>query len=496
MFIIFPFLIGLFVMCLLVLASYGVHYFANGIRALLRPDRTPDFGPLTEFPLVTVQIPVCNEGEMVEGAIRSALALEYPPDRIQFQICDDSTDTKTTEICHRLATDFRGKGYNVEHLRRKERAGFKPGNLNHAMQTASGEFVVILDADFWIPRDFLHKNLPILLRDPQVAVVQSHWIHSNRDESAFHQAAETSYEMHLLVEQLTRSNWDLWMEFNGSGGIIRRAALDDIGGWPLGTAVEDVYMSFLVQPRGWKIRFSTATTCVGRLPSTMESYRRQRTRWPLGCGEIFRHQIGAMWRAPVSWAAKQQGIFHLGGNLIHVAMTGIMLLTWPIVWWIAHNPSYTWVQWFALACFLVLFLGGALMGSEANRRMGRKTVGIDLSSIFSGFEQTGMAPMAGTRFLMGLWGKRIDTWVSSNSRSGRGSHFIPDMIFESLLFLLALGGVWDGFRSGLYFIPAINLYLSAGLAFWLLAPLMIRRHRTAESTVPATHPETTYTKSI
>lgn len=459
---------------------YGLHMLYLTIRAKLRPQATPLRDIMTELaadelPEVTLQIPTCNEGETVLNALRSAVALDYPKDKLQIQICDDSSDQGTSDICATFATEHSAKGFRIEHIQRNPRTGFKPGNLNHAMKTATGEFIMILDADFRAPEDFLRRNLPFFYDDAKLAAVQSYWTHDNREANILTQSIEYSYDLHLLIEQLTWSNWKNWMQFNGSGGIWRRSVIDEFGGWPEGIGTEDVYMSYLVQPKGWRILFSTATTCLGQLPSNITSYRNQQGRWALCCGEVWRVVVGKILSSGASLSNKEQTVGKIGGYWCHTGITGLMIGVLPTVLFLQRHPSLMWLLWPAMIMVGLLLIGNGVAASEASHRAGRGFWGTQWSTLLLGFQQSGIAPLLANRFIKGLLGGRLRQWLPSNAR-GKGPGFLRDVLFELALLAGVVAACVVAIQSGSWLwlacIPAVTF--SLGVVFVLACPWIVK----------------------
>lgn len=461
-------IVFLFVWCLLVVAVYGLHHGVFTTYALRRP-KAPSFGDLREYPPVSIQITIYNEGEVIESTIEAVSQLDYPREQLQIQLCDDSTDDTTTEICRRWQEALAAKGYQIQHLRRPDRRHHKAGNLNHALSHATGEFLVLVDADFKLPQDFLQKNLPIFLHDPKVGAVQSYWTHENSKKHPLARSIQASFEFHLQLEQVTRSNYDWWNEFNGSGGIWRRVVIDEAGGWPVG-AIEDVLLSVLAQERGWKIKFSMLTTCLGLAPDSVDGYRSQQNRWALGCGEVLRQKFGDLVKMPRTWLFKMEAFFHIGGYFVYVAMTGIMLLTLPMLWVMAAYPAWAWMQWLPPLA-LVCAVGGSAFGFwEVNRRIGDSAWEQFLRPQLAALEQSAKSPTAATRFLMGLFGMTLRTWQSTNSKF-RGIRYLWDKLFEVILLLAVAASLWLSFKMGFFLFALPALIYGTGVLFLLLSPL-------------------------
>lgn len=194
------------------------------------------------LPFVTVQLPLYNELYVVERLIDCVTQFDYPKDRFEIHVLDDSTD-ETIDIVQRKVDEYKAKGFNIEHVRRPNRKGFKAGALSDAMYMVKGEFIAIFDADFLPHKDFLLRTVPYFLADEKVGVVQTRWEHLNRDYSLITKLQAMQLDVHFTVEQLGRASGDCFLQFNGTGGLWRRTTIEDAGGWEADTLTEDLDLS-------------------------------------------------------------------------------------------------------------------------------------------------------------------------------------------------------------------------------------------------------------
>ncbi|TNE44250.1 MAG: glycosyltransferase [Deltaproteobacteria bacterium] len=458
----------LFLACLAIVFFYGLHHAFFTVFALRRPKQDP-LPELEECPPVTIQITIYNEGELIEPTIHAVSQLDYPLDKLQIQLCDDSTDGFTSDICRAWQQRLEGMGYQIQHLQREDRKHHKTGNLNNALKHATGEFVALVDADFKLPPNFLKVNLPFFFEDAKVGAVQSYFTHENKTDHPLAHVMEATYGFHLLVEQLTRSNYNVWNEFNGSGGIWRRQVIDEVGGWPV-AAVEDVLLSVLAQEKGWNIKFSVQSECVGLLPDSVDGYRSQQNRWAIGCGEVLRQKFWDLMKMPRSWIFKMESMFHIGGYFVYVAMTGIMSLTLPMIWVMTQYPSVApWMQWMPLLGLAGSMGGSSILFWEANRRIGGSPLYQAIRPNLSALEQSGKAPFATWRFLMGLFGMTLKSWQSTNTKF-KGVRYIWDKLYETLMVLSIVAALVWSFQLGFYFFAIPAAVYGMGSVFMLLAP--------------------------
>src|SRR5215813_2466414 len=228
---------------------------SRSIRSFLLVQRSPS-GP--------VQLPIYNERYVIRRLLEAVCALDYPRDRLEIQLLDDSTDD-TAEIAHALTARYRQQGLTIIHVRRNNRHGFKAGALKEGMRTARGEFLAIFDADFVPPADFLRKTIPYF-RNPKVGMVQARWGHTNPDYSLLTRTQSIGIDAHFSIEQGARSWSGLFLNFNGTAGIWRRQAIIGAGGWQADTLTEDMDLSYRAQLAGWQLKYVLEVACPAELP--------------------------------------------------------------------------------------------------------------------------------------------------------------------------------------------------------------------------------------
>ncbi|MFQ6047827.1 MAG: cellulose synthase family protein, partial [Phycisphaerae bacterium] len=230
-----------------------------------------------ELPAVTVQLPMYNERYVARRIIKQACQIDYPRDRLQIQVLDDSTD-QTTEIARRTVEQMRAAGHNVVYIHRDNRSGYKAGALEHGLKTATGEFVCIFDADFVPPRDILRRSIDYFT-DPKVGMVQARWDHINRDHSLLTKTQAILLDGHFMIEHTARNRSGRFMSFNGTAGIWRKRCIIDAGGWQHDTLTEDLDLSYRAQLRGWRFVFLPELISPAELPPEMNAFKAQQYRW-------------------------------------------------------------------------------------------------------------------------------------------------------------------------------------------------------------------------
>lgn len=280
-----------------------------------------------ELPFVTVQLPLYNERFVVARLLQAVADLDYPADRLEIQVLDDSTDDTTeiiAETLARLPTSLR-----IHHLRRDLRTGFKAGALAHGLTTAKGDFIAIFDADFLPPPEFLRETIPHF-EDPEVGLVQARWGHTNRDHSPLTQVQALLLDGHFRIEQRARSTNGCLFNFNGTAGLIRRQCIEDAGGWHHDTLTEDMDLSYRAQLAGWRFVYLPDLRCPAELPTDMNGFLTQQHRWAKGSIQTGRKHLGTIWRSKLPRLAKVESLFHLFGNLAFPLLLGLILIAMPL----------------------------------------------------------------------------------------------------------------------------------------------------------------------
>ncbi len=330
---------------LLVMAAYGLYMLlmavlAAGLWLAARRASAPPAQPASAerlWPHVLVQLPLYNERYVAERLIDAVAGLDYPADRLTIQVLDDSTDD-TVLLARARAAHHRARGVNVEYRHRARRTGYKAGALAEGLRGSQAEFTAIFDADFVPAPDFLRRALPAFDGQPRLALVQARWEHLNHARDALTQAEGLALDAYFGVEQFVRAQLGLLMNFNGSAGVWRRAAIDDAGGWQADTLSEDLDLSFRAQLRGWRLTYLPRLSAPAELPTTLAAFKRQQSRWAQGSfqvlGKLGRQLAGA--RLPL-WL-RLQGLISLSGYLPHPCMVLSLLLSLPVVLWGSDLP--------------------------------------------------------------------------------------------------------------------------------------------------------------
>jgi cellulose synthase/poly-beta-1,6-N-acetylglucosamine synthase-like glycosyltransferase len=323
---------AIYVSTAVMLALYGVNSLVTLVLYLHHRRRAPLLPPLTSTPRVTVQLPIYNERYVVERLIDAVVGLDYPRDRLQIQVLDDSTD-ETTAIAQERTAYHRQRGVDVVVTHRTERTGFKAGALAHGLSTATGDFIAIFDADFVPAPDFLRLTVPYFLEQPALGLIQTRWGHINGDYSLLTRAQTLALDGHFVVEQTARQRAGLYMNFNGTAGIWRRACIEGSGGWQGDTLSEDLDLSYRAQLRGWRFLFLPDVVSPAEVPPHVAAFKRQQFRWAKGSIQCLRKLGWAVLTAREPLFKRVQGLIHISNYLAHPLMLLLLLLSLPLMLW-------------------------------------------------------------------------------------------------------------------------------------------------------------------
>jgi len=314
---------------LLILASYGVHryvlvymYYKN------RKNRTSDPpGKFAELPRVTVQLPIFNEQFVIDRLVDAVCKMDYPHDKLEIQVLDDSTD-ETVEVAHSVVQRYAAMGYPVSYHHRSNRYGFKAGALQEGMSSAKGEYIAIFDADFVPPEDWLMRVIHHFV-DPKVGMVQTRWTHLNRDYSFLTNVEAILLDGHFVLEHGGRSRSNVFFNFNGTAGMWRRQAIEDAGGWQHDTLTEDTDLSYRCQLKGWKFKYLQDVECPAELPIEMTAFKTQQARWAKGLIQTAKKILPTVIDSSVPFRVKLEAWYHLTANISYPLMVVLSTLLLP-----------------------------------------------------------------------------------------------------------------------------------------------------------------------
>lgn len=324
---------GLFILVsyfvvLCILAVYGIHrYQMVYLYFKYKSNRFKPLKNLDPLPVVTVQLPIYNEMYVVERLIDSVSQLEYPREKLEIQVLDDSTD-ETQEIARRAVERYAALGFDIHYIHRRHRTGFKAGALEEGLKAAKGEFIAIFDADFMPQSDNLIRAIHYF-SDPKVGMVQFRWGHINRDYSFLTKVQSILLDGHFVLEHGGRNRSGRFFNFNGTAGIWRRQAIVSSGGWEHDTLTEDLDLSYRAQINGWQFIFLPDLVSPAEIPVDINSFKSQQNRWAKGSIQTGKKILPRLLRSQLPWKVKLEAFFHLTANISYPLMIVLSLLLFP-----------------------------------------------------------------------------------------------------------------------------------------------------------------------
>lgn len=282
-----------------------------------------------KLPFVTIQLPIFNEMYVVERLIDNIVEFDYPKDKFEIHVLDDSTD-ETVEITRKKVEEYKAKGFNIEQICRTDRKGYKAGALKEATQKAKGEFIAIFDADFLPKPDFLRSTIP-QFDNPKVGVVQTRWEHINQDYSILTRLQALQLNVHFTVEQQGRRAGNYFLQFNGTAGVWRKETIENAGGWEADTLTEDLDLSIRAQLKGWEIVYLEKFGSPAELPAEMNGLKSQQFRWMKGGAETAKKMLPTVWKSHMTFGQKIHATSHLLGSSVFVFIFLVGVVSVPLL---------------------------------------------------------------------------------------------------------------------------------------------------------------------
>ncbi|MDP9054627.1 MAG: glycosyltransferase [Acidobacteriota bacterium] len=316
---------------LALLSVYGLHRFET-IRTYFKHRKNATGEPPARFenlPKVTIQLPLYNERYVLERLIDETVKIDYPAGLLQIQVLDDSTDD-SHDFAEALCQKYANMGHDIQYLHRTNREGYKAGALQEGLKTATGQFVAVFDADFIPPPDFLTRTIHHFA-DPKVGVVQTRWSYLNRDFNFLTEVEGLLLDGHFILEHGARSRAGYFFNFNGTAGILRRAMIEDAGGWQHDTLTEDSDLSYRAQVKGWRFVYLPGIDCPSELPVEIHGFQVQQFRWAKGLTQCAKKLLPDLLRAKIPMRVKAEAIMHLTPNISYPLMMVISALMLPVM---------------------------------------------------------------------------------------------------------------------------------------------------------------------
>jgi len=437
---------------------------------------------LKKLPHITIQLPLYNELYVVERLIDSVVKFNYPDNKLEIQVLDDSDD-ESVEITSRKVEEMRNKGFDMKQIIRPERIGFKAGALEYGMKQAKGEFIAIFDADFIPGENFLMDTISYF-EDDKIGVVQTRWGHINKNYSLLTKLQAFGLDAHFSIEQLGRNSGGHFINFNGTAGIWRKKCIEDAGGWEHDTLTEDLDLSYRAQLKGWKFKFLEGVETPAELPVVMSALKNQQFRWTKGGAENFVKMKGRILSSKrMPFKSKIHGFFHLFNSAIFLCVFATAFLSVPVLYIKHLMPEYSLVFNFSSlflvsTVMLMIFYWHSYQNKGKNlfRNLGRFLREFILFLATS----MGMSLHNSVAVMEGYLGKKSSFIrtpkfnIVANGDKWEGNKYLvsaltPLTILEGILSLYFLFGIISSFVLKEYGLLPFHfmLFWGFGFVFWL-----------------------------
>ncbi len=427
-----------------------------------------------EWPPVTVQVPIYNEPHVARRIADAVASLEYPKDKLQIQILDDSSDRTASLLTSWVAQLQHERGKNIEYIHRHNRHGFKAGALAEALPLATGEFVAIFDADFAPNPDWLHRALPPLVANPELAFVQTRWGHINRSQNPITAAQGLALDGHFVIEQQARSASGYLQNFNGSGGIWRKSAIEAAGGWSSDTVTEDLDLSYRAQLAGWRGAYLNRVEAPAEVPPLIFSFKRQQRRWAKGSAQTLRKLALPILRSNHSLPKRLYALAHLGGYATHLPLLALLILTLPMALIPGSPLPLPMIGYISMSLSVAPLAMYALSQQQIGGRIGlRRLWVLPILALL----MMGLSPMMGHAVWEGFWQQGGDFERTPKQGTGPRRQAVPasmswrvllpegiTLIYAlTTLTIIALSGQWQLAPLPILFSLGCSLVLCLGI---------------------------------
>jgi cellulose synthase/poly-beta-1,6-N-acetylglucosamine synthase-like glycosyltransferase len=322
------------------ISIYAFNVWVLTLLSIRGRNKLADPPHLDSWPRVSVHLPLFNEKRVAKRLLEACVNLDYPRDKLEIVVVDDSSDGTT-----KIAREFESKHPSlVRVFHREERSGFKAGALQIALRNSSGEFIALFDADYVPPRNFLKKMIPHLYVDEKVAFAQSRWSYLDGQFSWIAKAISLAIDVYAFIDQRARYVGNLLAHFSGTCGVFRRRAVEEAGGWSSETLAEDLDLSIRLHLKGWRYIYVPTVVCPGEIPPSFDNLRHQQFRWAKGFSECLRKYGGAILRSSqLNFFQKMEALLHLATYFIcPLTIIGIVV---ALLYYSIFPPSF-WLMGF------------------------------------------------------------------------------------------------------------------------------------------------------
>src|SRR5690606_28219107 len=338
---------GIYLLALLLILFYSLtqlNLLINYLRSRKEPIQAEVFNldDPSQIPLVTIQLPIYNEAYVVERLLDNIVKLDYPWDKLEIQVLDDSTDSSISKTAHKIQ-QLQEIGLDITHIRRDNRTGFKAGALKEGLAICKGEYIAIFDADFLPKSDWLKKTVPYF-KDQHIGVVQTRWGHINRNYSILTKVQAFALDIHFTIEQAGRSVRGHFINFNGTAGIWRKSCILDAGNWEGDTLTEDLDLSYRAQLRHWRFKYLEQVETPAELPVVLSAAKSQQFRWNKGGAENFRKRLPKLLNSKnIPLKTKIHGLLHLLNSSMFLCAFLVAVLSVPVLY-LKQRPTFAnWI---------------------------------------------------------------------------------------------------------------------------------------------------------
>lgn len=430
------------------------------------------------LPMVTVQLPIYNEKYVAERLIDCVVQLDYPKDKLEIQVLDDSTD-ETVDIIAQKIKLYESQGFDIQHIQRGDRKGFKAGALAYGTSICKGEFTAIFDSDFLPNPDFIKRTVGYFV-NKKTGMVQTRWGHVNKNYSLLTEMQAFGLDAHFTVEQGGRNQSGSFMNFNGTAGVWRKSCVLDAGGWSADTLTEDLDLSYRAQLKGWQFQFDESVESPAELPVIMSAIKSQQYRWNKGAAETAKKNLMKVFRSQEPFKTKAHATMHLLNSSVFVLLLIASILSIPMLYIKSENPNLEWL--FNLgSLFLIGFFSIAAfyyVGLKQIEKVNAKTIFLKKFPVFLSFSM-GLALHNAIAVMEGFLGfktpfirtpkfnitKKTESWTDNQ-------YIKPKLtwgtLFEGLLcfyFIWGIASAWLLQDFGLIFFH-IMLTIGFGIVFF------------------------------
>ena len=485
-------IIVIYTICLLLIFIYALaqlNLLFNYLKHRNKIDESEkfDFSKSTEIPFVTIQLPVFNELYVMERLLTNIAELEYPREKLEIQVLDDSTD-ESVEITAQQVSKIKSTGIDIQHIKRTNRQGFKAGALKEGLKIAKGEFIAIFDADFLPASDWLKKTV-IYFKDEEIGVVQTRWGHLNRDYSTLTKIQAFALDAHFTLEQVGRNSKGHFINFNGTAGIWRKECILDAGNWEGDTLTEDLDLSYRAQLKNWKFKYLEDVETPAELPVVISAARSQQFRWNKGGAENFRKTVWSVITAKnIPFKTKFHGVMHLLNSSMFLCVFLVAILSIPSLY---IKNTYGHLDWvfsllslFTISTIILFvcywFTYKSIQGSGFDNFVDYIRIFFTFFSVALGFSLHNTIAV-----LEGHMGKRSEFVrtpkfnISSLKQSWKGNKYLakklsPNMILEFALMLYFMFGMYSAIPLNDFGLFPFHFMLFLGFGFVFFKSLTSR----------------------